>query len=544
MVLGGATVRRSSQIAVFGNRDETSRGPNTMTSPENVRHDDDRATDGLKTDTLASSVAILLILTVVQRGVGFLRGVFFCRWLDADQLGQWDMAFGFLMLAAPLAVLGLPGSFGRYVEHYRQRGQLKTFLRRTTACTAVLTAAAVAAVGFGREWFSQLVFGSPEHAELVMILAVGLGVVVIGNALQSLLTALRQVKVVSIMQFCNSLLFAVAGIGLLLFWRISTTSIVVAFVGACVLTATASLVWLARIWKTLPSAGAALGHRALWGKLVPFAFWLWLTNWLSNLFGITDRLMIIHCGGVPSDIALGLVGQYHTARIFPMLFVGVAELLGAVITPHLSSDWESGHRSLVSRRLRLMLKVFGLGFAAAAIVVLIGSPILFELAWQGRYDAGLAVLPWALACSIWTGLAFVSHNYLFCAEKSRFVSLTLFVGLAANVGLNLVLLPKFGLLGAVLATAAARLVTLGMLWTITGKLGMEIDRGLLIVAALPLLLVSGPWAALIALVAVAVGKAPGIGCFTAAEKTEIAGAAEQYWLKFRQRLGREAMASE
>ena len=515
-----------------------------MTSAKNARHLDNRTADGLRTDTLASSVAILLMLTVVQRGVGFLRGVFFCRWLDADQLGQWDMAFGFLMLAAPLAVLGLPGSFGRYVEHYRQRGQLKTFLRRTAVCTLVLTALAVAAVGFGKKWFSQLIFGSPEHADLVMILAGGMGVVIIGNALQSLLMALRQAKVVSIMQFCNSLLFAVAGIGLLLFWRISTTSIVVAFVGACVLTATASLVWLARIWRTLPSASAALGHRALWGKLVPFAFWLWLTNWLSNLFGVSDRLMIIHCGGVSSIVALGLVGQYHTARIFPMLFVGVAELLGAVIMPHLSSDWESGLGSRVSSRLRLMLKMFGLGFVAAATIVLISSPILFEFAWQGRYDGGLAVLPLALACSIWTGLAFISHNYLLCAEKSRFVSLTLFVGLAANVGLNLLLLPRFGLLGAVLATAVARLATLCMLWTITGKLGMEIDRGLLIVAALPLLLVSGPWAALIGLVAVVVGNAPGIGCFTAAEKTEIVDAVGQYWLKFRQRFGRRALTSE
>ena len=515
-----------------------------MTSPENVCQDDDRETDGLKTDTLASSVAILLILTVVQRGVGFLRGVFFCRWLDADQLGQWDMAFGFLMLAAPLAVLGLPGSFGRYVEHYRQRGQLKTFLKRTIGCTLVLTVLAMAAVGFGKQWFSQLVFGSPDHADLVMILAAGLGVVIISNGLQSLLTALRQVKVVSIMQFCNSLLFAVAGIGLLLFWRIGTTSIVVAFVGACVLTASASLVWLARIWNTLPSAGAVLGHGALWGKLVPFAFWLWLTNWLSNLFGIADRVMIIHYSGVSSILALGLVGQYHTARIFPMLFVGIAEMLGGVITPHLSNDWESGRKSRVAQRLKVMLKAFGLGFTAVAILVLIGSPILFDLAWQGRYDGGLAVLPWALACSIWTGLAFISYNYLWCAEKSRFVSLTLFVGLAANIGLNLLLLPKFGLLGAVLATAAARLVALAILWAITGKLGMKIDRGLLIVAALPLLLASGPWVALIGLIAVVAGNIPGTGCFTAAEKTEIADTVGKYWSKFRQRFGRGALVSQ
>ena len=74
---------------------------------------------------------ILLALTVVQRLVGFVRAVLFCRWLDAEQLGLWDMAFSFLLLAAPLSVLAIPGAFGRYLEHYRQRGQLRTFLRRT-----------------------------------------------------------------------------------------------------------------------------------------------------------------------------------------------------------------------------------------------------------------------------------------------------------------------------------------------------------------------------------------------------------------------------
>ena len=57
---------------------------------------------------------------MAQRVIGFVRAILFCRWLDPDQLGLWDMAWGFLMLAAPLAVLSLPGTFGA-VEHFRQR---------------------------------------------------------------------------------------------------------------------------------------------------------------------------------------------------------------------------------------------------------------------------------------------------------------------------------------------------------------------------------------------------------------------------------------
>ncbi len=107
----------------------------------------------------------------------------FCRWLDAEQLGLWDMAFSFLMLAAPLAVLAIPGAFGRYLEHYRQRGQLHAFLRRTALACGVLALAAFAGVLATRRWFSLLVFGSADQTDVVAVAAGSLMAVIAFNFL-------------------------------------------------------------------------------------------------------------------------------------------------------------------------------------------------------------------------------------------------------------------------------------------------------------------------------------------------------------------------
>ena len=53
------------------------------------------AVDNWRADSLLHSVVLWLVLIAVQRGVGFLRAILFCRWLDPAQLGLWDMAFGF-----------------------------------------------------------------------------------------------------------------------------------------------------------------------------------------------------------------------------------------------------------------------------------------------------------------------------------------------------------------------------------------------------------------------------------------------------------------
>src|SRR3990172_11675267 len=122
----------------------------------------------LRPDSLATSVAILLVVSVVQRSIGFARGILFCRWLTPEELGYWEMAYSFLLLAAPVVVLGMPGSFGRYLERYRQRNQLGTFLRRATIWTATLATLAVATIVLASRQFSNLIFGEPDERTLVL----------------------------------------------------------------------------------------------------------------------------------------------------------------------------------------------------------------------------------------------------------------------------------------------------------------------------------------------------------------------------------------
>jgi O-antigen/teichoic acid export membrane protein len=188
----------------------------------------------LRTDALSDSIIVLLVLAAVQRIVGFVRGVLVCRWLSPQELGQWDMAFGFLTLGAPLVVLGLPGSFGRYVEYFRQRGQLGRLLRRTAIACIVLTSLAVLAICLARPLFSTIVFGRPDEMQLMLVLAVCLSVVIAFNYLTELLTALRMARKTAVVQFINSILFASFSIVLLLAWRRQAMALVAAYGLACV----------------------------------------------------------------------------------------------------------------------------------------------------------------------------------------------------------------------------------------------------------------------------------------------------------------------
>jgi polysaccharide transporter, PST family len=456
----------------------------------------------LRPDTLAASVAILLVANIVQRSVGFGRGVVFCRWLTPDELGTWDMAYSFLLLAAPVVVLGLPGTFGRYLERFRQRGQLRTFLRRATIWTASLTLAAAALLVATAQQASDIIFGQPDRAGMVMLLAASLAAVILHHFLESLFAALRKFSIVTTMQFCQSMAFAAISLGLLCWWQLAAESVVVGYGAACLLSAVITLLWKGRALAGEVTPDEGIAHSEFWPPLVRFAVWVWITNLLCHLFAVVDRYMLVHWSGLENADALALVGHYHASRIIPLLFLCVADLLAGVVMPYLSHDWEAGARQRVSDRLNLILKFAAYASFAGGVCILGISPLLFHVAFGERYDEGLAVMPWTMAACIWYGLLLVAQNYIWCAERAKLSSVPLAIGLAANIAINIVLIPIWGLSGAVISTAIATGLALGVLYVINRTAGMKIQSGLIGLSLLPVAMCGGALCGSLALVAV------------------------------------------
>jgi O-antigen/teichoic acid export membrane protein len=451
----------------------------------------------LQADTLAASVVILLAVTIVQRTIGFGRGVLFCRWMSPESLGEWELAYSFLMLAAPLAVLGVPGSFGRYAEHYRQRGHLRTFLHRAAAWTAACTLAA-----FGlAEWFapelSQIVFGSPNYVGEMRIVGACLVAIILHHTLTALLTSLRLYRIVSAMNFAQSMLFAALSLGMM--WRRpELMSILYGYAAACLIASLGALVWAWPALGHVDRPQERLGHTEFWAKLLRFAFFVWATNLLTHLFAMVDRYMLVHYAGLTPAEALDQIGHLHSSRIIPLLMVSVAELLTGLVMPHLSHDWELGRRREVSARLNLAIKLTSLGMLLFGACVLAAGPLMFHVVLEGRYDIGLQVLPWTVAGCVWYSVYLIAQNYLWCAERNWWQTAPLVAGLATSVLLNLALLPPYGLEGCVVAAAVGACVCLMAVLGLNRRHGMAVDRGTWLVAIAPAALGFGAWPAIIA----------------------------------------------
>ncbi len=326
---------------------------------------------------LVAGMVVMLAMTIVQRGLGFFRGILFCRWLDDAVVGQWAMAFGFITTVTPLMMLGLAGAMPRFVERYRRAGHLHPFVRRVLWGTALGSGIVFACMLADPDWFGHFVFRQATATSVVAALAFTTASVLVFNFINELMSSLRQVRTVSLMQFIQGAGFTALSI-IVMALDGNVAAIILAYAASTTFAMLPGCLVLFKNWGHLPKSTASFDSSGMWRSLIPYAISLWLMNLLTNTFEMSDRYMILHL--IPGDesAAQAAVGQYHSGRLIPTLLTGLAAMFGGVLMPYLTADWEEGKHERVQQRLTQALFILSGGFTFCSAVAIACSPWIFN----------------------------------------------------------------------------------------------------------------------------------------------------------------------
>ena len=397
-------------------------------------------------DSLATSVIWLLGLTAAQKAVGFIRSVIVCRWLDPLNLGVWGMSQAMMDTAVPLLLLSIPGAFGRYVEFYRQRGQLPSFLRWATGLCSFVLVSGISVGLILQTSLAKMVFGDVQYRPLTAGCLFAVIPAAIFAFSTELLVGLRRGRAATCGHFYRGLLLTLVSLSLLAAWRCDASSMVWAYGLSFGLAWLLLLPVLAAVLRNVPASETPLSIRLTARRLAPAVMGFWLADFLNNMFSTVDRYMLIHWNRHGVDQALASVGNYEAALVFPLLLATVATMVARMILPHHAKDWELGRHEQVQISLNRTLQGAALALVAGGCVIRWLGPTIFQLAFRGQYPAGQGVLSWAITFYIWSALSAVVMNYLWCVEKTPWCALAMSVGLVVNVILNGWLVPRLGIL--------------------------------------------------------------------------------------------------
>lgn len=440
--------------------------------------------------------------TIVQfAGVGI--GVFAMLFLWPHALEVYGLVQTILSAAFVVAPVSMLGSYVLAVRYYApfsdpdagQRGLL-TLLLVITAVGVVLTALTwplfdelIASV-----YFNQIDASSRVYVAAIPIL---IAAVAFGRVLAQYISNFRRIVVPTIIeQFAFKVTLPILVLlylaGVLGEWGVIVGTLV--HFWAVVISLAAYLAWL-KEWR-LPRVDASL--REKWREMASYGGYGIATMAAGQLAFRIDQLMI------PAYLGFAAGGQYSLALFTAEVISKPYTNLRNVTAPMVSEAWASNDivelRTLYRKSSDNLLLICGYVFLGIAVCY----PALVDVAPRGE------VLAQAFGAFLLLGAARVidgatSINELIILYSSKYwynlIGLVIMAGV--NVGLNVVLIPRYGFVGAGFSTLLsvglsnlAKVVFVGLQWGLWpfGKTSVEVALALAVAGAVAYLIpLTGYW---------------------------------------------------
>ena len=363
------------------------------------------------------------------------------------QMGAYALLSFVLSFAQIFGTLSLQSAAVKYIAQYLAEDKFekaKGVAVRLFQVGLVASAIAFLALFAPAEWISMLLFGAPDQAFLIRLVAVCTIFVILYILAVGILQGLQRMRDVALIGLSYSLIHTCVGVFLLfLGWRLH--AVVVGWLAGWTMTSVAALVLVARHLgvigkphsvRPLMSFSLPLYFSAGVGFFVAWIDQLFLVSYMSLLYGTTEGQTI-----------LGIYYVAVRASVVPTLF---SSALVVALFPSLSELYaQQGLSSLkdafrVSSRYSVLIGfplIIGLATLAYPVIILFGG-------WQ-YIDAAVPLIIISIAALIAT-LGLAMNPILLTLERTVIASFLSVVSVALSLFFAYLMVVPFnlGMIGA------------------------------------------------------------------------------------------------
>lgn len=411
--------------------------------------------------SISRQSSVFLLGTLFTVAAGYLFKIYLARTIGAVGLGIYTLGMTAGGLVSIVGAAGVPQTASRFVAIYASAGQTQK-LRRFLWFGALTLLVTNALVGFAmvaaRRWIAYRLYHTPVLAQYMhffaAIMVLGALTTFLGQALAGYKDVARRTVITNFIGTPATMVISVA----LLTLGLGLWGYLAAQVASAVLVL--ALMVLA-VWKLTPkaarqSAPDAAGLPLFEREVVSFAAVLFGMQALEFVSSQSDRILL----GIYLNARE--VGIYSVAASM-VAFVGLfLQSINQIFAPTIAELFSKGEHDLLSRLYQTLTKwSLGLTIPLALGIMIFAKPLMgifgpdFREGWP---VLAIATVGQLVSC----GVGSVGLLLLMSDQQKRMVraqAITVFL----TLGLNLALIPRVGLIGAAIATAATN-VSLNLLW--------------------------------------------------------------------------------
>lgn len=360
------------------------------------------------------------------------------RLLDASEYGRYALVLVALQMAHTLIFTWMEAAMERFHARAQREGNLRDHLYTLYRTGATLTLA-------GLLLFMTAIMLAPIDGDLKTVLAFALG----STAFQTLLRlgmeahkASNRITRYSLSYSAQMLLSFTIGILLIIFTPLREAG---PFAGLLIGNLIVLLIDLPFMWKRMKGGTFEVDRTKrylVYG--LPICFSLMLEYALSTSDRFVIAIMLSE-----ADVGKYSAGYGLANRSIDVLFIWI----GLAVTPMIVRTLETeGLTACLKEMKHYGATLLLVTMPAAVGLGLVAQPASFLLG-EGVREAGAQIIPWIVGAGVVNGMiSYYIQRAFMLSGNTKMLPLTMIAPMVLNIGLNIYLLPIYGLMGAVYAT--------------------------------------------------------------------------------------------
>lgn len=408
-------------------------------------------------DTLAKGAGLTAIGMFLSKILSYVYRSSIARFVGPEAYGTLSLAIMVATMGTTLSIFAFESAIENFIPKYRKKGNkeaIKGIIYSAFKFTVPLSILTSLSIFFLSGWISRAIFGSPELIPILKIFAfVPIFSVISGlslSATKAFKTAKYDVLVRRIFQNIVQLAVALGLIAL----GYGVFGAAAGFLAGTIVAAILGLYYMES--KVGPFLLSDTGKENHLRKMVTYSYPLVMSGAIGTILGWTDTAFIGYFMDTTS------VGFYNAALPTAMLIMMPYSALSALVMPSMSEVMEDEEKDLARVLKTLTRWTFSITFPMFILMALFSEQALHIL-FGSQYTTA------ALSLTVLTAgyLYSTSLGHLDTVLKAMGHTEILFKNSVANffvnIGLNILLIPAFGIIGAAAATAGSIFFTQSLL---------------------------------------------------------------------------------
>lgn len=403
-------------------------------------------------ESIGLSAVLILGATLLSQGLGLLTRITMARYLPVDGYGNVVIGLSVLNLAGIAALAGMPATLSRYLPRQDTADERRSILSSAFQVIVVLSVSLAVGIYLAAEPMATFVFGNDD---LVWIIRIFAGILPFYTLFRLCIGGFRGYETTYPRVLIDNVFrpgLQLAGIVLFVILGYGTTGIAFAYATAFAIVAVIGLSLLYRVsefsFRDITGRGSINQYKKLLRFSVPLA-----ASGAINVIAKHSDLIILGIFKSSTD-----VGIYEVAfRIAIFVLFLFTPAVGYLFQPIMSRFDANADRKKMDKLYTVATRwIVIASFPIFALFFLFPEQTIIFF-FGHNYRGGQSALQILLIGFMIALLPGLTGNFLTAVGETKLLMYISAGTMVLNVIVNIALIPIYGIIGAAIATATARI---------------------------------------------------------------------------------------